>query len=169
MPSVISILTQPDIDGTYRVTLEIDADTSYNLDRCTAQTHATAILAAVARAEHDAAVIRQMRKVGTGREAAVELITTIRADRPAIDWPAPLQLTPGVSSKTGDPFLHVTIKRKAIGQWTMDDARNHAMSVLEAVEVADLDGAYLRALMTIGVDEPRARATVGNLADFRDD
>lgn len=161
------IRTAPTPGGTYRVTLEIDDDTAQVLGRGWAQIYASAILAAVARAEYDAAVIRQMTAVA-GQTAAVALVAQMRADRPPITWPTPLTLDPGVSAATGAAFLHILIKGEIVGQWTIPDAREHALAVLEAVEVADLDGAYLRALRSsCGVDEHQARVVVDGMAEHR--
>jgi len=167
------IRTTPDLDGIYLVVLEIDDDTSHPLDADTAMAYARAVLCAVARAEHDAAVVSQMRKIGEGGreglQAAAELVGSIRGDRPPISWPTPLELAPVVSTATGAPFLTVSIKVTAVGQWTMEDARGHALGVLEAVEAADLDAAYLRALRGLEIDEQRARAIVADLANHRTD
>ncbi len=163
------IRTVPDMGGTYRVVLEIDDDTSHPLDAGAAMTYARAVLSAVARAEHDAAIVRQMRKIsdGNGLQMASELVGSIRADRPPIAWPTPLQLDPGVSMATGDAFLRILVKGEPVGQWTPGDARDHALGVLEAVEAADLDGAYLRALRGVGIDDGRGRSVVDDLVNYR--
>ncbi len=169
--SCVWIRTTPDLDGIYWVVLEIDDDTSHPLPVASAMVHARAVLAAVARAEYDAAVVRQMTKVGKAGDKdhrhAATLVGMMRNDRPPIEWPSPLALEPGVSAFTGDPFLHVMIRGRIVGQWTIPDARDHAIGVLEAVEAAYLDGGYLRALRTAGIDDPQARAVVDNLATHR--
>jgi len=162
------IRTVPDLDGTYRCVVEIDSDTSHPITRDTASVYAGAVLQAAARAEQDAAVIRQITKVTASPERAVEVVRLLRGDRPPIDWPSPLRLEPGVSSRTGEGFLLVRIgDGDPVGQWTPAAAREHATGVMESVEVADLDGAYLRALRTIGIDETRARNVVDDLAGHR--
>jgi hypothetical protein len=165
---VVWIRTASDITGTYRVVLEIDDDTSHGLTREGAQAYATAVLAAVARAEYDAAVIRQITTIADLGTAGM-LVTAIRADRPPITWPTPLTLIPGVSAATRAAFLHIAIRTKVIGQWTIPDAREHAAAVLEAVEVADLDGGYLMALRSspLSIDEIVARAMINDLAKYR--
>ena len=160
------IRTLPDLDGVYRCVVEIDDDISHPINRDTAPTYTRAILQAVSRAEYDAAVIRQLGPK-TNQQAAAQLVAGMRGERPPIAWPSPLQLEPGVSAFTGDAFLHVRVGSRTVGQWTIPDAREHATAVMEAVEVADLDGGYLRALRSIDVDEPRARTVVDDLANHR--
>jgi hypothetical protein len=162
------IRTTPDTFGTYRCVVELDDDTSHPITRDTAPAYARAILQAVSAAEYDAAVIRQMTQgSGLGRESAVCLVRALRGERPPIAWPSPLRLEPGVSAAAGEPFLAVWIHGVAVGQWTVGQAREHAAGVMEAVEVADLDGGYLRALRAVDVDMANARAVVGDLGNHR--
>jgi len=160
------IRTVPDMEGIYRPVVELDDDTSHPIDDVTAVAYARAILVAVAYAEYDAAVIRQMTTV-CNQEAAVDLVRRMRGDRPLLVWPAPLELEPGVSARTGEAFLAVSLHGLRVGQWDMAQAREHALGVLEAVEVAPLDSAYLRALRAIDVEEGRARVVVDDLARYR--
>ena len=93
----------------------------------------------------------------------------LRNDRPDIDYSvmAPMSFTYGVTEK-GKPFIVIHIREKPVGQWTNPDAREHALMILEAVVVADLDGGYLRTLRgVIGLDEHTARNVVDDLKDWR--
>lgn len=168
--SVVWIKTEPSLDGTtYTVTIEADADRAIVLTPDTALAYASAVLGAAARAEYDAAVYRQLCAFDLEVEAVAQMITDLRRDRPPLDTAAtkPLALEPGVNAK-GEPFLVVLVEEDRVGQWSVPAAREHALIVLEAVAVADLDAGYLQALRgLIGLDEDRARAVVGDLGNHR--
>lgn len=167
--STIWVRTVPTSDG-YQAVLEIDDDTAHPLTAAVAHAHAAAVTAAVARAEYDAAVLHQLGRDprhSTIPAPAGHLIRTLRAARPAITWPTPLTIEPGVSAFTRDPFLTVLIHGRAVGQWTPDDARGHAIHVLEVVEGAALDGAYRQALCTLGVAPGDAGWIIGRLGEHR--
>lgn len=168
----------PSADGsTYVVTLEVSADRVLTLTPTLAVAYASAVLAAAARADYDAAVLRQLTSAdGLGvdhRTAAGLLADSVRPDRPPLPDPTDgmLTLTPGVSltpDRQLRPFLVVNLDGQPAGQWTPDDARAHAMTALEAVAVADLDAGYYRALIgPVGTDPDAARRVVDNLAEFR--
>lgn len=167
-PGTVWIRTTPAAHDTYRPVLEIDDDTAHDLGGGTAWRHAHAVLEAVARAEHDAAVIRQMGSPDADNaQRAAQLVALLREDRPPIEWPTALTLEPGVSAFTGDAFLHVSIRGRAVGQWTIADAREHATAALEADSVATLDGAYLHLLKACGVPATKALSVVDDLAQHR--
>lgn len=163
------IRTDPDPDGTYRPTLEIDDDTALILTRETAATYASEILRAVAIGEHEAAIYAQLIKVSDGDQAHVGMvIADLREDRPALDTDTPLRLIPGISAINGRAFYGVEIRGQLVGQWTAEDARKHALTVLEAVHVAELDSAYWRFLRThVATSDETARTIVGDLANWR--
>jgi hypothetical protein len=166
-PKTVWIRTAPDADGVYRPVLEVDADTAYNLTEDSACKYAMYVLRAVAVAEHDAAVFRQLKEITGSEDAAAQLIRDLREERPPLVPLLPLVLVPGVSALTKEAFLDIEIHGSKEGQWTMADAREHALTVLEMVCVADLDGAYLRILKTIGIEDDRARAVIGDLGNWR--
>lgn len=167
-PGVIWVRSDIAADGTYVVAMETDQDTSFVMDRDTAVAHVFAVVDVAQRAAYDAAVIAQLTKTGVDLDAAVELVAGIRADRPPVVIPGPLELVPGVSQKTREPFLTVQVNGKPVGQWTVEDAEQHATYVLGAVAVADLDSGYYRALRgMLQLDEQRARNVVDDLANHR--
>jgi hypothetical protein len=159
----------PDDAGRYHVVLEIDADTSQALDGAKVWLHARAVLAAVAQAEYDAAIMRQLGGTAADDEHAARVVGHLRARRDLLAWPTPLALLPGVSAFTGEPFLHVRIRDRVVGQWTPADARDHAMGVLELDCVAGLDREYLSVLREARVEDHKARVLVDNLAAHRHD
>ncbi|NUS02089.1 MAG: hypothetical protein HOV97_05940 [Nonomuraea sp.] len=165
----IMIRTEPTPDGLgWMVTMEITEDHSIALDRDKAIECAWAILGAAAYAEYDASVLAQMTQ-RVSREAAMQLVIDLRADRPDLNWDAmkPLSVRPGVSV-AGRPFLTLLQDEEPVGEWDLELARKHAMVILEAMIVADLDGAYLRCLKgVVGLSDETARVVVGDLQDFR--
>jgi hypothetical protein len=163
------IRTAPDMQGVYRTSVDVNDDVSFPLTRETAATYAYHILGAVAEAEYDAAIIRQLTKVTGDEKDAVQIVADLRADRPVPAKVGPLTLEPGVSVYTGKAFLEVKVDGRGIGQWDAPDAREHALAALEAVLVADLDGAYLRTRRTlVHLDDGLSRTIVGDLIKWRD-
>lgn len=170
--SCIWVRTDPGIDGVYRPAIDFDDDNAYQLDEKSALAYVMEILRAVAYAEYDAAVLAQMTKVSEGKaegpELAVSIVQDLREDRPETTGVTPLRVIPGVSQATREPFLRIEIDGRPVGQWTPQDAREHALIVLESVIVADLDSAYLRMLRSlVGLEEDRARTVVGDLQNYR--
>lgn len=163
------VSTDPTPDGVYRVNLMWGPDQALVLDQETAMAHAREVLNAAAEAEYDAAVAKQLRARGVDHKAVVQMVLDLRAERPEVPPPTPMSLTPGVSAFTGQPFIGLHMHGKQIGQWSPDDARDHAVYVLMSLRVAELDSAYLRGLRAIGLDDSTARAVVGDLATHRDD
>ncbi|MEV4122877.1 hypothetical protein [Micromonospora sp. NPDC049645] len=164
-------------DGTFVVEVHADGDWSFALDRDRALAYVATVYDAAARAEYDAAILRQLTSRGLSREVVGEvIIKDLRPDRPPLNdaATAPLTFTPIVSEVSGHPFVHVHVHGRSarepqfLAQWKPASARQHAGHVLDALAVVDLDAGYLRALVgVIGIDAPRARAVVATLADHR--
>ncbi|MGI5292759.1 hypothetical protein ACQEVF_56940 [Nonomuraea polychroma] len=155
-------------DGIYTAAIHFSDDRSRVLDHDAGMRYVHAVVAAAARAEHDAAVVRQLTSLGLPRQAVGEAVQSLREDRPPLDHTAtaPLRLEPGVSGQTGEAFITVIIDDKPVGQWTADDARSHAVGVLEVFTAVDLDAAYRRYLVaTVGLDLPTATAVVTGLGE----
>lgn len=166
-PSLEAHRTQP--GGTeYVVSVQFNADSSIVLSREEAPEYAYAILGWVAQAEYDAAVLRQM-ETRVSKEVVVQLILDLRALRSPIasGVTGPLALTPGVN-QNGEAFLDVVIDGERVGQWSPQDARSHAISVLESQVVAGLDADYLEVLCAkVQVSEITGRSCVQDLANYR--
>jgi hypothetical protein len=169
---VIWIKTDPDASGLYVPTLEIDDDTSMVLDHDLAMAYAEYVLTQVARAEHDSRILRQLT-ASVSRDGAVQVIVDLRADRPPVSSPVPyLSMEPGVSQASSGGFLKLHIKgsTEPVGQWSLEQGREHAMHVIQAIEMARLDEAYRKCLVTmIGLDDATARSAVGGLATYDDE
>lgn len=169
-PDSVWVRTEPTHDEAgYVVTIGAGDDLARTLSPDEAMTHARGVLAAVARAEYDSAVLRQMLKaLKFDRDSAVKVLGDLRADRPPLDpgMTAPIALEPGVNAEL-EPFLALSIKGERVGQWTMADAREHAFFVLTSVAVADHDTGYLQVLLAIGLDRSTALNVVADLAEHR--
>lgn len=166
---MIWVRTEPSVDGTtYVASVEFSGDRAIVLTPERATAYTRAVLDAAGRAEYDSAVFDQMKsKVEV--DAVAQVILDLRKDRPPLDVEAtaPLRLDPGVNSK-GKPFLGLFVDDKQIGQWDVDDARQHAMHVMEAPLAADLDAAYRRVLMgMVGLDRAVAENVVDDLGKHR--
>lgn len=167
------IRTEPSIDGTtFIVTLSIGADWSATLTPIRAFAYAGALLAAVADAEYDAAILSQMTKrLNLNLETASQLVLDMRGERPA-RTASGLTFVPGVSQARQHAFIilerEVDGERVQMAQLDAPAARRHAMHVLEAPVQADLDAAYLKILRgSIGLDEAKARGVVEDIMNHR--
>lgn len=165
------IKTGPTLDGkSFMVEVEIDKDTSIVLDRTNCLEYGYAILSAVAHAEYDAAVMKQLTsKLEIKPEDALQVVLDMRQDRAPINMAAtsPLALVPGVNKEL-KPFLTVKVHDEAVGQWTLKDAREHALAAIEAHIVADLDTSYLKELKgLIGLEDHVARNVIEDLEKWR--
>lgn len=158
-------------DGTYVIGLHYGPDRAWTFTRTQAVNHAIAVFAQIERAEHDAAVIALLHtKLGLDLEVAATFVAKdIRVDRPPIEDPSPIRLAPGVSHRNLAPFLLLELDGAPIGQWTLDDARQHAVYVLQTVEAVESDARLYRALVgLVDLDEERSRAIVGDVAHHRE-
>jgi hypothetical protein len=168
------IRTEPTLDDDgYMVTLSVGEDAAVTMTPDRAFAYARTLLGHIARADHDAAVVRQMRKViGTDAKAMrniAQLILDMRSDRPPLDdeSTAPLRYEPGVN-QSHKGFIACFHQGEQFGTWSLKAAKRHALGMIEVVENANLDAAYLRALTgLVGIDKPRALNVIDDLAKFR--
>lgn len=170
-PGTLWVQSDVTPDGTYVVGLHYGPDRAWVLTRDEAIQHATTVLAQVERAEHDAAVIALLhKKLGMPLATASEFVAKdIRVDRPPLPDVSPITLVPGVSHRTLRPFLRLELDGEGIGQWDLDGGRQHAVFVLQTVEAVESDARLHRALVgLVGMDEGRARAVVGDIANHRE-
>jgi len=158
-------------DGTYVVGLHHGEDRAWILTRDEAIRHAVAVLTQAERAEYDAAVITLLHnKLGMALADAVGFVASdLRPDRPPVDEPGPLKVVPGVSPVDGlHGFLTLELDDAPIGQWRINDARQHAAAVLQVVAVVDNDAGLYRLLIgPVGLEEQRARAVVADISNHR--
>lgn len=163
------IRTEPTVDGNaYIVTLSISEDHAVTLTPARANQYAGALLGAVAEAEYDAAIVQQMTdKLSLDMATTAQLIRDMRAERTQ-KLAAGLTFEPGVSQRKQHPFVMIVRDGQPIGQLDAPAARRHALHVLEAVPVADLDAAYLKVLRGIvGTPEGTARQVIADIDNYR--
>jgi hypothetical protein len=156
-------------DGTYITTVQYGDDLAIPLTRDGAQRYAIAVLTACQHATYDAAVLAQMTKMTGKTITAAELVFDLRKDRPPVDNRAtrPLRFEPYCSA-FGKPGIFLWFAGEKVAQLDIAAAQGHALGVLNASIVVDLDAAYRRLLVdTVGTDEELARTVVGELAHHR--
>lgn len=163
----ISIASEILPDGRYGIVLAYGKNVRW-LDKETVYRHCQAVVQATVRAEHDAAVFRQLHfSVGLPVDVAGDMVERLRKRRNPLDAQAlqPLSLEPGVTI-AGKPFLGLLVNGHKVGQWGPEEARQHAVGCLELAAAVDLDNAYRDVLMTeVGVEENRvAYGMVGELS-----
>lgn len=74
----------------------------------------------------------------------------------------------GVNRK-GEPFIQLMIDDKVVGQFTPEECRDHARSILEATEAAEQDAFMLDfAKGTIGITEEVAIRLLQELRRYRE-
>lgn len=164
------INTEPSADGkAYVVTLAMSPDFILTLTPVRASAYASALLAACAQAEYDAAVFAQITsRLGLGVDEAVLLVQAMREDRLVIEASG-IVFVGGVSERKKHPYVHFLKDGELIGQMDVPSARRHALHVLEAPAAADLDALYLRVLRSlIGVPEDVGRSVVANIGEHRE-
>lgn len=170
-PDAIWVKSDISASGTYIVSIEGGPDRSCPLDRDGAIRHAMGVLLAAQYADYDGAILAQYAsELGMPIDQAAALVHDLRSDRPLIRPAdtAPLTLTPGVSAFTREPFLTLDWGAERLGQWTVQDAKQHALYVLYATSAVDLDAAYYRYLTgQVGLKPGHARAVVEGIAEHR--
>lgn len=166
----IWVRTEPTLDGKgFIVTLSLGSDYAVTLTPTRAMAYASTLLAAVADAEYDHAIMRQLTKDGNDEDPAIwRFITDFRKDRPRREG-AGLVFEGGVAYRNKLPFIAIKDQGgKGVGQLNPAKARRHALDVLEARIGADLDATYLRMLRAdVGLEESVARAAVAQLGEHR--
>ena len=166
--TAVWIRTEPVPGGDYIAILEVDGFGGTILDRTTALRYAYGLLQAAATAEYEALVVAQMLEKEVGTTDVAEFIAALRQHRPASVSLPPLTFVPGVSQSTREGFLRVDIDGQQAGQWSLEEARDNALGLLEAHAVAILDSAYYRTLTeVVGVKPDVARAAITDLARLR--
>lgn len=162
-------------NGEYVAVVELGADQSMPLNAGNAFRYARAVAAVAQRTEYDAAMLRQMiHHLKLGKTEALQMVQEIRAARDPIDEDALglLHLEPGVTENLRGsglrPFLTVMANGRPLGEWSIEEARSHALAVLETVEATELDAGYWRFLTgRIGAEDVPAAYMVANIARWR--
>lgn len=168
--SSIWIRTEPTLDGDgFMVVVETDEDHAFTLTNDDAFRHAKTLLWACAYAEYDASVYQQMA-VRLPAEQAYQVVVDFQHRRAPLDvgGTAPFIYAPGLLRETREAVIQLRVEGNPVGLWSLDQARTHALRLIEATCVAQLDADYLGLLrLTIGLDEGTARAVVSELVEHR--
>lgn len=157
-------------DGQYLLSMHVGPDLIWPLTPNEAMRHSWAVLAAVAHAEYDAAVMRLLTKTGANPQTAAEFVgRDLRPDRVLPVSPGLLQIVPGVADMDSPrPVLFVEVQGERVGQWTVEDARAHVLATLEASLVVDLDNQLYSVLRSaMDLEENRARNVVADITNHR--
>lgn len=164
----VSLCSEVLPDGTYGIVLS-RGDSVRWLSREDVYRHSMAVMSASIRAEHDAAIFRQLTgELNLTPTDAAHMIADLRERRAPVDAQAlqPLGLEPGVTIQ-GKPFLVLSVGGHKIGQWKPQDARQHALACMELAEAVPRDNDYFTFLSTaMELDGGQARAVVSGLAEF---
>ena len=158
-------------DGTYVVTVNLDDDLAFTLDETDTFRYIRYIWDVVARAEHDAAVVAQLKDlVGLELDELAMALKDIRTEhRPlpiASEWP--VSFVGMVSHRDLIPRVTIHMKGKPVGQVDTADLIGHAVGVMDALATVDLDAGYYTWLVTeCGLPEHSARGAVGALYRYR--
>ena len=175
--STIWVRTEPTRKGNgYVVVVDVTDDRSLRFTPREALMWCQAVLGAVALAEYDVAVTRQMTSgLGLPLEPVAMLISEIRGDRPPLPTVRGLEIGYGVArdehadGATYRPFITLHLDGEGVAQLTVEQGRHHALAMIEVPIVADLDSAYARALVGIvGIERDQATRAVHDLASYRD-
>lgn len=170
----ISITSSPDSNGEYQLIIEFgDTGEIVPLDTDLARAWTDEVVSAICRAEYDVAVVRQMAEIlgDTEREVGTAFIAEMRSQRGDFQHQPMfkgLRMIPGVAFDTGEPFIAIARDDEILGQWTVQDARAHALGLLEALEIARLDSAYFAMMQRMDVDTDMAAIAINDLGRFRD-
>jgi hypothetical protein len=141
--------TQLQPDEQYIVTLSIGEDYAVELTVELALSHAVEVLRHVALADYAQAIRKQMTRIGTEAEAVEDLLRSLVPKLPLAAPVTALAMMPAINRKTGEPLLQLSFKDELLGVWTLQQARSHALGVLEAMLAADLDTSYRQVLMDV--------------------
>lgn len=75
-----------------------------------------------------------------------------------------LEVVSGFGAKVG-PFVTISLDDQKLCQLSIEEARHHALAILEAAEAAEMDGVILSFGEKLGIPEGTQRAVM--LMDFR--
>lgn len=84
------------------------------------------------------------------------------------DGPGALEFLSGVSVFTGEPFVHIRLDGRLIGQVDPETARRIGLDALAVAEAAESDALIVRLLTeTVGLDEQAALSFLVAMRDAR--
>lgn len=170
-PRVLSVIVDQTSGGVYVPTIALDDRLLITLDRVRVLAYVEAWAEAIARAEHDAAVLSQLTGIGVDNAHAIAVVTKdLRPHRPPLnaEATAPLRLESILSSRTLRGQVAAFLDDEKIMQLDGPAVYDHIGKVLPAVATCALDNAYRSFMINnIDVSEGRANNMVHDLARWR--
>lgn len=164
------VFSDHDLDGRYTPSVAFGPDTVFPIDDPMA--YAAAVTRAAITAQHDSAVVRLLHEhVGIPLEDVGQAVILSLRDgevvRPPIEVLPGLTMTPGISSKTLQPFVDIHVKGQEFSQNTVQEMLEHAAGALQVSTAVGLDTRLFRMLVDeLGIDVPRASAIVAHLSAY---
>lgn len=164
------VKTVPTGDGGYRIGIAVGRKADWTITPDGALAYGMTCLARGAEAEHDSALMRLLVDKGLDAPTVGQVIARDLRPERVVDnsGTAPLEFRPGISSRSFAPFLHMFLEGEFIGQIDPDALRDHALSVLEAHKVADLDAAVEKYLAGGTVPRNSIHGLIAGIAEYRD-
>lgn len=166
----IRVVSELGRKGAYVTTLHVADDTSIVLERDRALRYATTVVTAAQYAAYDQALYAQAAGHGATDDNTVWMVGHLRDDRPPLDDDAtePLRFEPLCDSHTRTGGVAVWLGGRALSVWSIAETEQHALAVLGAAAVVDLDAGYRRFLIgKFGMAARRAAGTVEDLRRWR--
>lgn len=130
---------------------------------------AQAITTALTDAEYEAAIFRQMNRLGVRIESTTALVADLRSQQPEVQ-PGPLGIwMRGATNNEGKAFIQVMRLQDSFGQMDPEAARAHVAGVLESMAIAKRDTTYLRTLVNkAGMNLGSATQSVAAVGMYRE-
>lgn len=163
------LFSDHDLNGGYTPSVAFGPDDVFPINDPTA--YAEAVTRVAVTAQHDSSVTRLLHEyVGIPLELVADVLLLLRDGnraRPAVEVLPGLTMTPVVSGRTLEPFIHIHVKGEQTSQNTVPEMLDHARGALEVSAAAKLDTRLFREVVnTLGMDSARAGAIVAHLSAF---
>lgn len=161
--------TQLQPDGQYIVTLSIGEDFARELTLDVALKHAVEVLHIVGLADYAQAVRQQLVSLDINPDSVEELLQTLMPRLSSIpEAVTELVMLPAINRKNGEPMLQVSFRGSKLGVWSLQEARSHAMGILETTLAATMDTEYRRVLIDVAdLEDGTAAAVINDVGKHR--
>jgi hypothetical protein len=154
--------------GEYIVTMSVGEDYAIELSIELALGYAMEVLHSVQLAEYARAMTVQMKELLPSAEAIAQLVRDVLVDIAPATAVTDLSMAPAVNRANGEPLIQVTFRDETLGIWSLQQARDHALFVLEATLAVRMDNTYSKVLTeVVGLDTSTASAVVEDVGQYR--